>query len=162
MKLVITAVTSSSVGLQWRQLPNLPQNIPDLGQYYGYRVFYRANYSSTFTAYIDRIHNAQSTDLTLVVSGLRYNHQYIFKMDPYREWEGVIGYGRSYPLATATTPCKGKLSSYMDHDVCILFIAILQTFSVAAPGFYLSTHDEFLVIASINFTYSELTLFRAR
>ena len=108
MRLGVTAVTSSSVELQWGQQPDLPQGIPDLGMYYGYRLVYRWNYSVTLNEYGNYVHNAQASHLSTVVEGLEFNRPYIFILDPYREWEGVRDYGWAYPWAAATTACRGK------------------------------------------------------
>ncbi len=112
VRVVVTAVTSSSVQLQWGQLPDLPQDITDVGLqlHYGYRLIYRSNYTGTFTEYGYYGHNVQASYQSAVVEGLQYNHPYIFKVEPYRQWQGMKDYGWPYPWVTATTLCVGKFS----------------------------------------------------
>ncbi len=108
VRLTVTSVTSSSVELQWGQQPDLPQGIPDLGEYYGYLLTYRPNDTWQHTQYGSYSHNRERNSLTEVVGGLDYYHSYTFEVEPYRVWEGAREYGSRYPLATATTLCRGK------------------------------------------------------
>ena len=108
VRLTVASVTSSSVELQWGQQQDLPQGIPDLGMYYGYSLSFRPNHTGTYTEYATYNHNTQSSDLTAVVNVLEYNQPYIFKVQPYKQWDSLIDYGWEYPLVTATTRCIGK------------------------------------------------------
>ncbi len=106
--LSVTRVGSSSVSLQWRQLSSLPQGIPDLGQYYGYRLTYMPNGTQQAYEHGNYNHDTHSVFLSAVVSGLYYSQPYVFKVQPYRQWDGSKEYGRTYLLVIATTLCIGR------------------------------------------------------
>ena len=108
VRLTVTSVTSSSVELQWGQQPDLPQDIPDLGQYYGYLLTYWPNDTWPPTLYGSYSHKRERDSLTVVVDRLEYYRSYVFQVEPYREWEGAREYGSRYPWATATTLCRGE------------------------------------------------------
>ncbi len=105
---VAIPLTASSITLLWQQQPDLPLDVLDPGSYYGYRVWYKDSSSPEYTVHNRHSHDPDRTYLKQEVTGLKCGTTYMFRVDPYREWQGVRDYGSPYPTVMETPRCENN------------------------------------------------------